>query len=293
MSDRISRYCTRKNEEVRLDATTGCQSGHYDCDAADCMYSPAMNLANGIARILYGSEPKGRDYTTTAAAGKKAVNSSGTGGLSPARPSAESRPIAESRRDAEGWPNQMSPKPASADTGMSRRLQALFLVAGPLGLLFGAFLLYLAYTTAHEVLLLRSHGEVAEARIVERHKDGRIKYRFRATEGGAEYFRSQLGSEIWSEGRYAAGNNVSVRYSLTDPFCNRPASMPTPDGDEIGGIILAGLCGVLPFLLLAGFIASQHTQAKKIVATLYVGYTALLAVSALGGVLVGMIVARL
>ena len=69
MGTTTKRYCTFRRREVLIDDTTGCDvalaTDPYECDRLPCMYSPANNMANGIARILDTGAPKaGRDYTT-------------------------------------------------------------------------------------------------------------------------------------------------------------------------------------------------------------------------------------
>jgi hypothetical protein len=63
MGTKKAKYCSLKKKEVVIDDTTGCNTGHYECDDAECMYSPKFNMANGIGRILFNDAPKGRDYT--------------------------------------------------------------------------------------------------------------------------------------------------------------------------------------------------------------------------------------
>lgn len=69
----IKRYCVRRNREVIIDDATGCSlalaSNPYECDRAPCMYSPANNAANSLARILAtGASTAGRDFTAEAPA---------------------------------------------------------------------------------------------------------------------------------------------------------------------------------------------------------------------------------
>ena len=188
-------------------------------------------------------------------------------------------PLSVSAPNTTPWPK----------VSLSTRLRIILLISFPIGLIIGGLLLYLGYSTINEIYQLRTNGKNVEARIVERDADGRIKYRFRLLEGGPEYFRLQLGRDIWSEEHVATnGGNVSVRYSPANPFVNRPASIPTPTGDDIGGIIFTMLFGFLPFLLLWCYIAAKHTQAKKSFSTLYIGYTAILIIGSLGGLLAGM-----
>jgi hypothetical protein len=197
------------------------------------------------------SGPGGRD----AAPGTPGVPEASVPPSPPTSRTPAEAPTGETAPTRAGGPGDREPMPTAPGSSSIRReakgrpRRGLAICCIPLAAVIGLTALYLASRAALDVYSLRVHGRIVEARIVER-RSGEIQYRFRLADDDTEYFRRQLGKQIWSQsGIPVERDTIAVRYAAKDPFSNRPAQEPVPGGDEVFGILFLAAIGAFPFVV--------------------------------------------
>jgi hypothetical protein len=179
--------------------------------------------------------------------------------------------------------SQADSRPATSPEAAARKealLRMVFRISLPIAMLAGALCLYGAFAALHNMYSLASDKGIVEARVVERSDKG-VKYRFRLTEGGAEYFRKQLGREIWAQPGASTGDTIAVQYSRRDPFVNQPAEEPVFTGDSVFGVVFLMVLGMFP--IVCGLLMLTFQSKRQGLSKLILGYTGIV----LGSLAVG------
>lgn len=165
----------------------------------------------------------------------------------------------------------------------------LFWISLPIALVGSFFLLCEVVTEAQAMYSLKGASQVIDARIVQRGLHG-VKYRFRVSEDGPEFFRKRTGREIWSDpGESPEGPVIRVRYAPENPFVNRPAHEPIISANGLLSMILLLAIALLPLVCLLLPLVPRFRARRETYSKVLVWYSALAILSGAIGVAASML----